>query len=236
MSSLTSRLRGVEGFNDFFPGAPSANGDNGARGVPRGRRRYRPPSPNGDNGGPSANWDNGTFGLPHQPPLPNGDNGRDQKGRFAKGNAGGPGNPFARRIAAFRTALCQAITDEDIQALARALLDKAKRGDLAAAKLLWLYTIGKPSDSVDPDTLDMHEWQIFRQSPTDGTQLQAVLSSLPIQLACEILRAAMPALKQAKEAKLGRRLDRQEQRRQRRSQDAERSGDPAAGQPPDGTS
>ena len=35
--------------------------------------------------------------------APAGDNGRDARGRFAPGNAGGPGNPFARRVAELRT-------------------------------------------------------------------------------------------------------------------------------------
>ncbi len=30
-------------------------------------------------------------------PSTNGNNGRDASSRFAKGNSGGPGNPFARR-------------------------------------------------------------------------------------------------------------------------------------------
>jgi hypothetical protein len=31
-------------------------------------------------------------------------NGRDERGRFAVGNPGGPGNPFAKRAAALRKA------------------------------------------------------------------------------------------------------------------------------------
>jgi hypothetical protein len=41
--------------------------------------------------------------------------GRDAKGRFVKGNRGGPGNPFGRLVGAFRTALLTTITEEDIQ-------------------------------------------------------------------------------------------------------------------------
>jgi hypothetical protein len=35
-------------------------------------------------------------------------NGRDSAGRFAKGNLGGPGNPYARHTAALRQALARA--------------------------------------------------------------------------------------------------------------------------------
>ena len=40
--------------------------------------------------------------MSHSPPSPNRPNGRDEKGRFAAGNPGGPGNPNARKVAAIR--------------------------------------------------------------------------------------------------------------------------------------
>jgi hypothetical protein len=42
-------------------------------------------------------------------------NGRTALGRFAKGNAGGPGNPHAKRVTALREALLAAVTDADIK-------------------------------------------------------------------------------------------------------------------------
>jgi hypothetical protein len=94
--------------------------------------------------------------------------GRDSRGRFTKGNPGGPGNPFARRIAAFRTALCTVVTEKDIQELAYQLLAQAKLGDLASAKLLLAYAIGRPTDAVDPDALDVKELQLFRQGALEA--------------------------------------------------------------------
>ena len=44
------------------------------------------------------------------------------KGRFTMGNKGGPGNPFARKVAALRQALLDSITPEDIQGVAARLL------------------------------------------------------------------------------------------------------------------
>ena len=40
--------------------------------------------------------------------------GRDDKGRFAAGNKGGPGNPFARQTAANRQAVVNAVTEQDL--------------------------------------------------------------------------------------------------------------------------
>src|SRR5947209_135258 len=84
-----------------------------------------------------------------------GDAGRDPHGRCARGNVGGPGNPFARQVAALRSALLGSVTPEDIQGVAQELLRQAKEGNLAAAKLLLSYALGKPAPAVDPDTLDL---------------------------------------------------------------------------------
>jgi hypothetical protein len=84
-------------------------------------------------------------------PSPNGDNGRDARGRFAPGHQGGPGNPLARRSAAIRTAFLEAISQKDIRAIVRTLVEKATAGDLVAAKLVLLWAIGRPDDPVHPD-------------------------------------------------------------------------------------
>jgi hypothetical protein len=62
---------------------------------------------------------------------------RDAKGRFAKGNPGGPGNPFARKTAALRQALLETVREKDIQEIAYILLLNTKAGDLASIKLLF---------------------------------------------------------------------------------------------------
>src|SRR6266851_2792249 len=77
---------------------------------------------------------------------------RDGKGRFAAGNAGGPGNPFARQTAQLRSALVQRVTSEDMGVIADELIFKARNGNLAAIKLLFQYVIGKPTVAVNPDT------------------------------------------------------------------------------------
>ncbi len=80
-------------------------------------------------------------------PSPNGGNGgRDTAGRFTKGNPGGPGNPMGRRVAELRRALLDAVSEEDVRALAAALLEKAKAGEVAAARLIMPYLVGPPPD------------------------------------------------------------------------------------------
>ena len=52
--------------------------------------------------------------------------GRDAGGRFAEGNPGGPGNPYPRRVAALRRALLDCVTEDDIKAIAKAVIEEAK--------------------------------------------------------------------------------------------------------------
>src|SRR5262249_23925614 len=138
---------------------------NGADGPPA----PAAPSPNGANGpattaAPSPNGDNGAA-APGGAPSANGANGRDSRGRFARGNRGGPGNPFARRVARLRTLLLAVLGEEDRRAALRKLAEQARTGDLGAAGLLLSYLIGRPVEAVDPDRLDLEEWRLLREAP-----------------------------------------------------------------------
>ncbi|HZY84030.1 MAG TPA: hypothetical protein VFE78_04325 [Gemmataceae bacterium] len=143
---------------------------------------------------------NGTHpnGRTHSPipdaKPPTADGERAAGGRFGKGNAGGPGNPFARQVAALRRTLLASVTEEDVEAVARELVRRAKDGDLAAAKLLLSYTLGKPAAAVDPDTLDQQEWDIYRRSPDPGPDLGALAGRMPLPLANRVARAMLPGL------------------------------------------
>jgi hypothetical protein len=185
--------------------SPIETGDNGNAQIDANERRLdlRSPIETADNG--KAQIDANERRLDLRSPLETGDNGeptvaatkdqrkdRDHKGRFTKGNPGGPGNPFARRLAALRTALCKAVTETDIEALAKKLLIQAHHGDVAAVKLLFAYAIGRPGPAVDPDTLDFHEWQVFQKVPVNTTTARQVLDSMPASLFCLLLRVLLP--------------------------------------------
>lgn len=83
--------------------------------------------------------------------------GRDASGRFAPGNPGGPGaiaHERTKRARELRQALHDAVTPEDMAAVARALIDKAKAGDVAAARELLDRIIGRaiPAKTTDGDS------------------------------------------------------------------------------------
>ena len=107
------------------------------------------------------------YDLENPPPSPaaaNGETpqpGRTANGRFAKGNRCGTGNPFARQVAGLRKALLNAVTEEDMQRLARKLLEQALEGNTAAAKLLLTYVLGKPTEMPDPDRLNLDDYRIL---------------------------------------------------------------------------
>src|SRR4051812_32481575 len=100
--------------------------------------------------------------------------GRDAKGRFAKGNRGGPGNPFARQVADLRSAFLARVTEADMAAIADAVLVKARQGDVAAAKLLFQYVLGKPLDGLNPDRLDQDEWQVWQEEAARCADVERV--------------------------------------------------------------
>ena len=109
----------------------------------------RPPRPDADSprdtGDPAYN-----AGMP----TPSA-NGRTPRGQFAKGNPGGPGNPYARRTAALRSALLDAVTEADIRAVARALVKRAKDGEVPAVRELLDRLLGRPGDVQDSATPTM---------------------------------------------------------------------------------
>ena len=73
--------------------------------------------------------------------------GRDTRGRFVVGNPGGPGNPYASRVSVLRSALIHTVNTYEVPKIARALVERAKAGDVAAARLVLGYALGKPGKS-----------------------------------------------------------------------------------------
>jgi hypothetical protein len=139
-------------------------------------------------------------------PPPEAAIGRDVKGRFTKGNPGGPGNPFARRTAAARKAFCEAVSHQDLVEIARALKDRARGGDVAAARLVLAYVVGKPADVVEPDTLDLQEFQQYEEQVRRYGSLPSVAATPDLGLACTIARASRPGIADTAARDLGRAL------------------------------
>jgi hypothetical protein len=94
--------------------------------------------------------------TPHESDSPTAE-GRDARGRFTKGNKGGPGNPFVRRIGELRRTVLNFATQDGMQQAALVLKELALGGDLAAINLLFEYLLGKPRETVQTDDCDKLE-------------------------------------------------------------------------------
>src|SRR5262245_1563019 len=73
-----------------------------------------------------------------------------------------------------------------------AIAKKAEDGDVAAAKLILHYTLGKPTTSVDPDQVDVDEWQKLQKSALPPQEMQVVLNGVPASLATRLTNIAWP--------------------------------------------
>jgi hypothetical protein len=125
-------------------------------------------------------------------PKPQPAEGRDAKGRFTRGNKGGPGNPFARKIAMLRQTLVNFVTEDDMKHIAFVLKMKAESGDIQAMKLLFQYVIGKPQPATDPDRLDIDEWQTLQEHARSPGEVTEILETIPAKTASELTRIAWP--------------------------------------------
>jgi hypothetical protein len=111
-------------------------------------------------------------------------------GRFAVGNPGGPGNPFARQTAALRAYLIEHVTERDIQDILDILLLNAKGGHLPTIKFLFSYVLGKPKPVVEPDLLDLQEMQMLQQSALPPEALEAMCDKLPLDFQVQLANFA----------------------------------------------
>ncbi len=104
--------------------------------------------------------------MSNSPPSPNGANGdRDERGRFAKGNPGGKGNPHARAVGKLRTALLEAVSEEELKTIVKKLVELARQGNVQAAKEVLDRCLGKPVEADLIARLDELERTIGENQP-----------------------------------------------------------------------
>jgi hypothetical protein len=118
--------------------------------------------------------------------------GRESNGRFAKGNAGGPGNPYARQVAALRLRALDRVSGDDIDEIIGKMVELAKAGDVAAARLVLHYTLGKPVASAHPDRIDSDEVEAF-QANAMRQDAFALVGSTPVEPVLLAVRELSPA-------------------------------------------
>jgi hypothetical protein len=122
--------------------------------------------------------------------------GRDEGGKFAKGNRGGPGNPFTRRVAQLRTLLLSLVTDELLSEVVAKIAEMAKGGDLAAARLLLQYSLGQPQKALDPDDAEADEVRRMKGEAGNAALIPLALGRVTSKGLNDFARAAEPVRRQ----------------------------------------
>src|SRR5262245_40912139 len=117
---------------------------------------------------------------------------RGTDGRFITGNPGGPGNPFARRVAHIKRRLLERLTDDKLDALIDKLIDLGIEGDVAAAKVVLQYALGKPVEQPHPDRLDADEVEAFRANATTN-RAQEMVQATPARPFLAVARELLPS-------------------------------------------
>lgn len=72
---------------------------------------------------------------------------RSAGGRFAAGNAGGPGSRNNARMAALRNAISKCCRPSQLVELFQSMRMQALNGDVAAARVLLSYVVGRPREA-----------------------------------------------------------------------------------------
>lgn len=92
---------------------------------------------------------------------------RDARGRFLPGNKGGPGNPFAAQVGRLRAALLRAVKPADLREVVTALLEQAKSGNVAAARLVLEYCLGRPVEADVIERIEAIERRVLYGPPEE---------------------------------------------------------------------
>ncbi len=97
-------------------------------------------------------------------PSRNGTVGRDERGRFAPGNPGGPGNPHAKQTGKLRSAMLKAVTEKDMRDVVMKLVELAKSGNVPAAREVLDRCLGRPVEADLIERLDQVE-ELLKETP-----------------------------------------------------------------------
>jgi hypothetical protein len=123
-----------------------------------------------------------------------GANGRAADGKFAPGNRSAKGNPFGRRLAAMRQAVLNAVSEDDVQEIMSVLLQQAKEGDVAAAKLVLQYAVGKPALASEPDRVEVEEWRLRLQGAVPKDEFMTTLGRTTAAWANDLMGTMQPVM------------------------------------------
>jgi hypothetical protein len=98
-------------------------------------------------------------------PIGNGSNGNGRRpdGKFAAGNAGGPGNPNMKRSYVWRQTFDAAVKPADLRKVLKQLVDAAKKCEPWAVRELLNRCLGVPSQTEILERVEALEQAFFKE-------------------------------------------------------------------------
>ena len=86
-----------------------------------------------------------------------------------------------------RTALLEAVSENRLSRIVGKLADLAEAGDVAAAKLVLSYVVGRPAEAPDPDGVDDDEWRRLKEMPEWPDVRELIVSCIPTGMAAGVV-------------------------------------------------
>ncbi len=103
---------------------------------------------------------------------------RDERGRFTRGNPGGPGRPRRQTESDYLRAVQEACSLEDFTAIAAQAVNRARQGDTRSREWLSRYLLGAPTfASPRPSSAAIDE-AVGRDEVAEGIAMRGMLRGL----------------------------------------------------------
>jgi hypothetical protein len=107
-------------------------------------------------------------------------------------NPCGPDHSLAREVTQLKRTLVNFANHDDMEHVALCLKEEAMGGDLAAIKLLFLYLLGEPTETVDPDGVNMEECPKPQEKSGPPDQGAKAASGSAAPKLCKVTSVAWP--------------------------------------------
>ena len=131
---------------------------------------------------------------------------RDARGRFAPGNQGGPGNPFARRVAALRQSLLDAVPPKISRPSSANWWRPLVQAMWPRSAWCWPTPWANRPQPWTPTPWTCTSGTLFQQQPVSNQALLQLLGPLQVPLACLLARTLLPLLQQTSRQHLAQQL------------------------------
>jgi hypothetical protein len=146
--------------------------------------------------------------------------GRERNGRFALGNPGGPGNPHARSTAKFYKAFRE-VAETQFTEVVQEIFKRAKEGDWHAMRMVLDYTLGKPAPAMNPDRVEIDEFELHCQSAVSTEKFAASAAAHPVEAVNEFNQFVRPYAAKSFDRMISKEF-RADERRERRTKEKAR--------------